>query len=67
MTMRNTGQNKLKRNGKLETYGRNSNGQKEKNVTSPGKSDTYWGGRGKPDGKDHGHRNNKTGWSRPPK
>lgn len=64
--IRKTGQNKLKRNGKLETSGRNEAGQREKHVSSPGRSDTYWGGKGRSDGPGHGHRNNETGWSRPP-
>lgn len=57
MTMRDTGMNKLKQNGKLETYGRRSDGQKTKIVTNrkDDRSDTYWGGRGKPDGGGHGH------------
>ncbi|MEI5675739.1 MULTISPECIES: hypothetical protein [unclassified Nocardioides] len=57
MTMRNTGNNKLKLNGKLETSGRTGDGQKSKIVTNraDNRTDTYWGGKGKPDGKGHGH------------
>ncbi len=56
--IRNTGGNKLSRNGeRLDTYGRRSNGQKEKIVTRTdgSKIDKYYGGRGKPDGSGHGH------------
>jgi hypothetical protein len=50
--VRNMGGNKLSRNGEqLDTYGRRSNGQKEKIVsrTDGFKVDRYSGGRGKPE------------------
>jgi hypothetical protein len=55
MGMRSTGGNKLTRSGKLETYGRTSDGQKTKIRTYGSKTDVYSGGRGKPDGAGHGH------------
>jgi hypothetical protein len=57
MSMRNTGMNKLKANGKLETNGRNSDGNKTKVVTNrkDDRTDTYWGGEKKTDGTGHGH------------
>jgi len=71
--MRSTGMNKLTRGGKLETYGRNTDGQKTKIRTSGSRSDrrqdTYWGGKGKPDGPGHGHevkKSAKTLFSRKP-
>lgn len=73
-TLRNTGGNRLSRNGeRLDTYGRRSDGQKEKIVTRTdgSKVDRYFGGQRKPDGEGHGHawNNKKTGekGSRPPK
>jgi hypothetical protein len=56
--MRNTGMNRLGPNsGKLDTYGRDASGQKVKIVTDRknDRTDKYWGGQGKPDGKGHGH------------
>ena len=70
---RNTGGNRLSQNGKrLDTYGRGSDGHKEKIVTRTdgSKVDRYFGGQGKPDGKGQGHTwdNKNTGekGSRPP-
>lgn len=61
--LRKTGDNRLSHNGeRLDTYGRHSDGRKEKMVTRTdgSKVDKYWGGRGKPDGAGHGHEwNNK--------
>jgi hypothetical protein len=61
--VRNTGGNKLSRNGeRLDTYGRRSDDYKEKIVTRTdgSKVDKYWGGQRKPDGAGHGHEwNNK--------
>lgn len=58
MTMRNTGNNRLSpTTGKLQTSGRNENGQKTKIVTNraDNRADSYWGGKKKPDGAGHGH------------
>lgn len=72
MTMRNTGNNKLKLNGKLETNGRTGDGQKAKIVTNrfENRTDTFWGGKNKADGKGHGHtwdnrRDGETGTRKP--
>lgn len=71
--MRSTGMNKLTRGGKLETYGRNTEGQKTKIRTSgtghDRRQDTYWGGKAKTDGPGHGHevkKGGKTVFSRKP-
>lgn len=59
MSMRNTGMNRLGPNsGKLDTYGRNDQGQKVKIVTdrANNREDRYWGGQGKTDGPGHGHQ-----------
>jgi 1,6-anhydro-N-acetylmuramate kinase len=68
--MRSTGMNKVTRGGKLETYGRTPEGEKTKIRTSGSGSsrrqDTYWGGKGKPDGPGHGHEARESGFSRKP-
>lgn len=73
MTMRGTGNNRISPvTGKLTTNGRTSDGQKTKIVTNRAdqRTDTYWGGRGKPDGAGHGHqwdnkRDGQTGVRKP--